>query len=87
MKRLVVIVIVLIAAVNLSAQTVYITKPGTKYHKSDCRYLSQSKIAVDLKEAVDRGYTPCSVCRPPIKSNANYGENTLGAYHTEDAVV
>jgi len=87
MKRLVVIVIILIAAVNLSAQTVYITKSGTKYHKSDCRYLSQSKIAVDLKEAVDRGYTPCSVCRPPIKSKANNGENTLGAYQTKDAVV
>lgn len=87
MKRLVVIVIILLAAVNLSAQTVYITKSGTKYHKSDCRYLSQSKIAVDLKEAVDRGYLPCSVCSPPIKSKTDSEGTKLGAYQTKNAVV
>lgn len=87
MKRLVVIVIILLAAVNLSAQTVYITKSGTKYHKSDCRYLSQSKIAVDLKEAVDRRYLPCSVCSPPIKSKADSEGTKLGAFQTKNATT
>lgn len=44
---------------------VYITDTGTKYHRDGCRYLAKSKIKITLKEAVERGYTPCSVCDPP----------------------
>jgi micrococcal nuclease len=44
---------------------VYITKTGKKYHSGNCRYLSKSKIPINLKEAVERGYIPCSVCGPP----------------------
>jgi hypothetical protein len=46
-------------------QTVYITKTGKKYHTATCRYLSRSRIPVSLKDAKGRGYTACSVCRPP----------------------
>jgi len=46
--------------------TVYITRTGKKYHTGDCRYLSKSKIPITLKEAIERGYTPCSVCGPPV---------------------
>lgn len=42
--------------------TVYITKTGTKYHSSNCRYLSKSKIPISLKDAVAKGFTACSVC-------------------------
>ena len=87
MRHLVIIVIIMLAAVNISAQTVYITKSGTKYHTSDCRYLSQSKIAVDLTEAVDRGYLPCSVCGPQVKSKANSGGTKMGAYQTKDPSI
>lgn len=45
---------------------VYITRTGKKYHTEDCRYLSKSKIPITLKEAIQRGYTPCSVCSPPL---------------------
>jgi biopolymer transport protein ExbD len=45
--------------------TVYVTKTGKKYHSDGCRYLSNSKIAMTLKDAKAKGYTPCSVCRPP----------------------
>ena len=44
--------------------TVYITRTGEKYHRSGCRYLSRSKIAIDRDEAISRGYTACKVCRP-----------------------
>lgn len=47
-----------------TAQTVYVTRTGEKYHADACRYLSRSKIAVSLKDAVRNGYTPCSVCKP-----------------------
>jgi hypothetical protein len=46
-------------------QTVYITKTGKKYHTATCRYLAKSKIPMSLKDAKAKGYTPCSVCRPP----------------------
>ncbi|HEY9046836.1 MAG TPA: hypothetical protein VIN08_13125 [Ohtaekwangia sp.] len=43
---------------------VYITRTGAKYHKSTCRYLKYSSYEITLKEAKERGYTACSVCRP-----------------------
>lgn len=46
---------------------VYITRTGHKYHRAGCRYLRQSKIAISLNNAINAGYTPCSVCRPPRK--------------------
>ena len=46
-------------------QTVYITKTGKKYHTATCRYLSKSKIPISLKDAKAKGFTPCSVCKPP----------------------
>jgi competence protein ComEC len=45
--------------------TVYVTKTGTKYHQDGCRYLSSSKIPIKFSDAKAKGYTPCSVCKPP----------------------
>lgn len=45
--------------------TVYITKTGSKYHRDGCRYSSESKIPITLKDAKARGYGPCSVCKAP----------------------
>ena len=42
--------------------TVYVTKTGSKYHKSGCQYLSQSKIAISLSKAKSSGYSACSRC-------------------------
>lgn len=44
---------------------VYVTRTGSKYHKSGCQYLRQSKIATTLSEAKADGYTACSRCGPP----------------------
>ncbi len=44
---------------------VHITKTGTKYHKAGCRYLSKSDYTITLKEAKERGYDACKVCKPP----------------------
>lgn len=45
--------------------TVYITDTGDKYHMATCSYL-KSKNEVSLKYAVERGYSRCSRCSPPI---------------------
>lgn len=49
---------------DLEGKTVYVTGIGTKYHRSSCQYLRQSRIPVSLKEA-KQSYAPCSVCTPP----------------------
>jgi len=43
---------------------VYVTKTGSKYHLSGCRYLRRSSIPMSLEDAKKR-YSPCSVCDPP----------------------
>ena len=44
--------------------TVYITKTGSCYHADGCGSLSRSKIATTLSNAIAKGYSPCSKCRP-----------------------
>lgn len=44
------------------SQTVYITKTGSKYHRSGCQYLKKSKISISLSDAKAKGYTACSKC-------------------------
>ena len=44
--------------------TVYITNTGKKYHRASCRYLRKSMIPIKKKDAITRGYTWCSVCKP-----------------------
>lgn len=43
--------------------TVYVTRTGSKYHRSGCRYLSKSKIPIPLSRARS-AYSPCSRCNP-----------------------
>ena len=43
---------------------VYITSSGTRYHKSWCPYLENSKIPLSRDEAEEDGYSPCSRCNP-----------------------
>ena len=45
--------------------TVYITKTGEKYHRDGCSSLRRSRFAVSLKEAVERGFGACKICKPP----------------------
>ena len=49
---------------NVSAQTVYTTKTGEKYHKSTCHYLKYSKKEITLEKALKLKYSACSVCKP-----------------------
>lgn len=44
--------------------TVYLTKTGDCYHAEGCSSLRKSKIETTLKNAVDKGYSPCSKCKP-----------------------
>ena len=46
------------------SRPVYITSSGTRYHKSWCPYLENSKIPLSRDEAEEDGYSPCSRCNP-----------------------
>jgi len=48
---------------------VYVTRTGTKYHRAGCQHLRQSHIPLTLAEAKERGYTACSVCKPPERTD------------------
>ena len=50
--------------VQPSIETIFRTNTGKRYHRSNCRSLSRSKIPITLKEAQNRGLSPCGVCRP-----------------------
>ncbi len=43
--------------------TVYVTKTGECYHRSNCYTLKKSKIEKTLYDAARR-YRPCSICNP-----------------------
>jgi len=49
---------------EVNTQTFYITRTGSKYHTSNCSYLKYSSSSLELREAVKKGYTPCSRCSP-----------------------
>jgi micrococcal nuclease len=72
--------------------TVYVTNSGTKYHRDGCSSLRRSKIAVTLADAIDSGYAPCGICRPPVSSGGTGGQSSAepGVHQsaeTESAVL
>ena len=73
--------LLLTAAMAQEKDVVYITKTGEKYHGSACRYLSHSRIEISRDDAIERGYTACSVCRPGtiagVQGLASVGDSTV----------
>lgn len=71
-RALLPILLVALVGVNATAQepapeaAVYVTKAGKKYHKESCKVLKRSKIRIGMsrKEAKEKGFTPCKVCKP-----------------------
>lgn len=53
-----------IAQTQKKETVVYVTRTGEKFHRSNCRYLRQSKIKTTKNEAVKNGYSACKVCKP-----------------------
>lgn len=52
-----------IAAENQS-DIVYVTPSGTKYHRSDCRYVKNKNCSTYTRAEAEKKYSACSVCRP-----------------------
>lgn len=45
-------------------KTVYVTPSGKKYHLEGCDYLSEKKMAISLKDAINAKYEACAYCQP-----------------------
>jgi len=48
---------------KLSAQTVYVTESGKKYHAKNCSFAKTGKKGMALKEAIKQGYEACKMCK------------------------
>lgn len=44
---------------------VFITRTGKCYHRSDCEHVKKSGRQITLKEAKEKGLSPCQTCDPP----------------------
>lgn len=47
-----------------SAQTVYVTEKGKKYHKKNCTVVKEGKKGIELSDAKKKGLEPCATCKP-----------------------
>jgi hypothetical protein len=47
-----------------TAQTVYVTEKGKKYHKKNCSVVKEGKKGIEMADAKKSGYDPCDVCKP-----------------------
>jgi len=52
------------ASTGADNDTVYVTASGKKYHRSGCKFLTDTARAVTLSEA-RKSYEPCAHCKPP----------------------
>lgn len=56
---------------DVSTKVFYITTTGNKYHLSSCHYLGKSSVPITLKEALERGYEPCSDCFDSVNNDSS----------------
>ena len=52
-------------SLNISAQTVYKTPSGQKYHLSNCRMVKNVSSALTIEKAGRIGLSACKICKPP----------------------
>ncbi len=48
----------------VSADTVYLSATGVKYHAKTCRTMKYAPTPIERKVAEKRGIAACKVCRP-----------------------
>lgn len=67
-RRLVILLIVLFLCHEGSAQYVYKTPSGAKYHLSSCRMVENTSRKLTIEEALKLGLEACKICKPPAAS-------------------
>ena len=57
----------LLITLNISAQAVYKTPSGSKYHLSACRMVKNVSSSLSIEKALKQGLEPCKICKPPFR--------------------
>lgn len=83
--KLILFIVALNFSASVSAQEVYTTKTGEKYHKSTCRYLKYSKHKIKLDKAIELGYDPCSVCKPSRSNKSSSNSASLSSSNSSSS--
>ena len=50
--------------IPVGSQVFLFTAAGEAYHRGSCKSVDKYYIEMEKKDAVERGYTPCTICRP-----------------------
>ena len=58
-----------------SAQSVYKTPSGEKYHLESCRMVKNVSNKISLADALESGLEPCKICKPPTSNQQNSYSN------------
>lgn len=69
----------LLVTASVSAQTVYKTPSGKKYHTADCRTVKNTSEAISVADALRLGLQPCKICKPNAgKNSTTVSDNVSG---------
>ena len=60
----IVLLMIVMFQMTTTADTVYIGKTGTKYHRQGCRTLKGNGSPISLSEAKAQGREACKICKP-----------------------
>lgn len=63
-KNILVLFAILFSNFSLSAQMVYKTPSGAKYHRAECRMVKNVSEKLSVAEAAKQGLTACKICNP-----------------------
>ena len=77
--RLFLLIITITFSLNVASQTVYTTKSGEKYHKTNCRYLKYSKKETTIKKVKAIGYVACKICKPTAHNTRSTADGNLSS--------
>ncbi|WP_460762501.1 DUF5763 domain-containing protein [Niabella terrae] len=81
MRTVILLFLLGVWSMNASAQTVYKTPSGARYHRAQCRTVKNTSKALTLAAAREQGLTPCKICKPverkvarqPVKKTSGVG--------------
>lgn len=61
----------LVVGVQVTAQDVYKTPSGEKYHLATCRMVKNVSEKISLIKAKELALQPCKICKPPEHHRSN----------------
>jgi hypothetical protein len=64
LKKYILVLFSFVFAISLSAQTVFKTPSGAKYHLASCRMVKNVSEEITINKAKELGLQPCKICKP-----------------------